>query len=147
MLPDYQSEKVQIFNFGISPNDQIYSHISYQAGTVDFYMEDLTTEKSTSFNENGKGDYDGSSADWIVERPTLGGHWLPYLADFGNVTFTNAYAAIGSDSYPISSWANLVSDVMQDIDGTLARPSSLISSTSFNVSFVQKGEYDYVTSP
>jgi len=70
-------------------------------------MTDTTAEQSFQYTVN----YASSqlSAEWIVERPAVN-EVISQLANFGNVTFTNCVASVGSVTGGISSfqWNEMV---------------------------------------
>lgn len=77
-----------ITNLTISPGDTLYTDISYttnNGGTFSWYLEDETTGQAIPVQKiTGVSPYyDGTEAEWIVERPTVNGS-LSSLGDFGS---------------------------------------------------------------
>ena len=78
-----------------------------------------------------------SSAEWIVEAPTVGGN-IAKLANFGSVTFTSASATINGVTGPIndSSWQSQAINIASS-RGSLEDTTSVLtdSGTSFVVTY------------
>ncbi len=98
----------------IQPGDSISASVRYMtsgphAGQFDLSIVDSTRHESFSTDvssaQNQSPQAQRSSAEWIVEAPTVGGSYAN-LANFGEVTFSNAYCTINNVSGPIdaSSW-------------------------------------------
>jgi Peptidase A4 family len=91
-----------------SPGDLVGVEVWYTttAPQGHAYIVNYTTQQSTSlgFNEPpGQATYAGNSAEWIVERPTVGGA-LPNLTNYVAAPFNVDYAYNGSSYfYPGSS--------------------------------------------
>lgn len=99
-------------NIAVSPGDLVYAQCSYDPSNQDayYFIENVTTGKYTNPNIQlpGSNDYSGASAEWITERPLLGGpNGTPsYLADYGTNTFeycdtlkNGVKTPLASDSY------------------------------------------------
>ena len=92
----------------ISPGDQMQAWIQFQNATANLWtinVTDTTTAKTFQINVT----YASSrlSAEWIVERPSIttrGGSQLTSLANFGNATFTDCAASVGSIAGSINSF-------------------------------------------
>ena len=109
-----QPEQI-ITGMTIKPGDSITASVQYiTSGTYagDFELsivdnsranDSFTTYESSSQTQSPLAQR--TSAEWIVEAPTVGGS-IAAVADFGSVTFTNASATINGVSGPInaSSW-------------------------------------------
>lgn len=125
-----------ITNLSIDPNDQLYVHISYNtsnSGTFRWYMENITTGYTTSGQKTGISSYyDGSTAEWITERPTEN-NALPSLADFGSIPFTNdtAVTSAGTSYYIGQATHESLTMIDSTTGDTLANPSGLSSDGSF----------------
>lgn len=132
-LPDQPTEQ-KVSNFPVSPGDQMYVHIEYAThvdgsgntvGNTTFYIENLTQSNYTYWvtsSVNAINDYDGSTAEWVDERPTVGGS-LPNLAKFGSVNWTNLYAATPSVSSKLGDWGR-DQIVMENGSTVLASPNA-----------------------
>jgi hypothetical protein len=89
-------DSVPIPTIDVSWGDNITASITLVNSDTDAWsvqISDLTTGQS--FQENFFYSSSRLSAEWIVERPTINNS-LSALANFGNVTFTNASATISS---------------------------------------------------
>lgn len=125
-----------ISSITVRPGDSMHVYVSYQTSTgqTDFYVADNTTGTSKSVLVTLDSNYyDGSSAEWIDERPTVNNSLVPLL-NYGSDPWTNAqtyntqgvWEPIGNNSY--------TSVVMQNNTGNydfLSEPSSLQTSSSF----------------
>jgi hypothetical protein len=93
----------------INPLDTIYSKTSFSYaganGTASFFLEDVTTGQSASFQKTGNNDavlyYNGQSADFVSESPDR--NFLPF-SEFAwvNSTWTDSAGtahAISDDPY------------------------------------------------
>jgi hypothetical protein len=99
-LPQQPTEQ-QLTNFPVNPGDEIFAEVwignagsgptlSGVFGVLAF--ENLTTSESTwVYTPVGTTVVGGSEAEWIMERPTVGGS-LPDLADYGSTRIFNAWA-------------------------------------------------------
>ena len=88
----YPSGQVRL-NIEIHPGDKISARVSVAGSTVTVSLTDKTTGQSVVKTLH-MSDPNTSSAEWIVEAPateTFGGNTQSLsLADFGNITVTNA---------------------------------------------------------
>ncbi len=125
----------------IKPGDSITASVQY-AGSNEFKLSisDTTTGKSFT-TEQSSSTAARSSAEWIVEAPTLvggGGSSQSALANFGTITFTNASATINGVTGPIndSAWQAVAINMVNSSGSLLDTTSALGSSgTSFTVTF------------
>ena len=146
----YPAPMVAIGSVAVSPGDVVTATISY----------DSATDKFTTYVESsGGGSYtktqavsgaDRSSAEWIVERPSLcfGGNCvLTTLSDFGNsslgVDYTGSngtnYARAGNTTGTIAEFSNAGISMVAGASGPLlAKPTALTADgTSFRVDFAR----------
>jgi hypothetical protein len=149
-------------NLAVHPGDHISGNVSVSGSTVTISLSDQTTGQSVT-KELHMSNPDTSSAEWIAEAPSSQSQFGDYqtlpLADFGKVTFTNAYATSGGHTGSISdsdwslqqvqlasangSWAGGGAGIAGGAAGFVAAPSgagaqpSALSSdgTSFSVSY------------
>ena len=108
----YPSNIVYITNMTISAGDSMTGSVAYVSTSNNFVlsMVDNTTGQSFSITlaaPNNPTDLttvagSRSSAEWVVEDPT--GNSLDPLANYGTVTFTNAYATIDGTTAQIDNW-------------------------------------------
>jgi hypothetical protein len=89
----------------IHPGDHISARVQVEGSQVTVGLSDTTTGQSVTKTLT-MNDPDTATAEWIAEAPseTTGGGGLQILplADFGNVTFTNASATAGGHTGSIS---------------------------------------------
>ena len=116
-----QPEQV-ISGFKIKPGDSITASVQY-TGSGNFALkitdttenESFTTTQNTNVTQSPTASQ--SSAEWIVEAPSVGGRQAS-LANFGTITFSNASATInpgsGAITGPIndSAWQNEAIDMI-----------------------------------
>lgn len=121
---------------GIVPVYGLYAHAGYRF-TVDiqrgaspyntFYMYDSYSNNSASFEDNQTA-FDGSTAEFIVERPyNTVGKYLYQLTNFSYVTWL--YAGFQNNgTLPIGSYPNHSITMQNASSATLASPDSLYNS-------------------
>ncbi len=138
---DGQPEQV-ISGFTIKPGDSITASVNY-TGSGNFVLsitdstrnETFTTTQNTNKTQSPTASQ--SSAEWIVEAPSVGGGQSS-LANFGTITFSNASATIDSVNGPIndSNWQNEAIDMITS-RGTLLDSTSALNSggTGFTVTY------------
>ena len=140
ILPDPEQ---RITNIAVYPGDKFYVHISWDSSrsSATFFIENVTRSQYSSFSTSftTSSDYDGSSAEWIVERPSVGGRISP-LARFGTVDFTSSYAGTPSSSLSLGDWGH--AKIIMSQNGTiLADPASLLSNLSFRATWKNYGSW------
>ena len=88
-------------SFTISPGDDVEVEVWYTTtspyGHAQWFNATTATATSVGFNPPSGTNYVGNSAEWVVERPTVGG----LLSDLANVndTFLDGYAYNGTTFY------------------------------------------------
>jgi len=124
----------------VSKGDFISASINLIDNESDLWLlqlTDLTTGESFSKTVN----YNSTclSAEWIVERPTLNGQ-ISYLSNFGDLTFTDAYANINSTVTPIGE-ASFSQVHLTDHQNTQLTKVSQINpdNRSFTVQYIAGG--------
>jgi hypothetical protein len=128
--------------FTIKPGDAITASVKYTgAGNFLLTISDSTEKEMSTFTENTTATQRPtalqSSAEWIVEAPTVGGRQAS-LANFGSITFTGASATISSTAGPIndSAWQNEAIDMVSSRGRLLDTTSALNSGgTGFTVTY------------
>lgn len=119
----------------VSAGDQIYVSVTYSGGDTTYYFENETTGQYHSYPESTPY-YDGSSADWIVEKP-YGEQYLPGFTPA--VPFTGAWSQDNQSIGDIGGLQNLQKQYMTSngsSTGTpLATPSNLNSDDGFTVTW------------
>jgi Peptidase A4 family len=128
------------FSVTVKPGDSILASVTYSSGQ---YTVSLSVNGGTAQTQSATvSAAQGSSAEWIVERPalcTVTSCRLTTLANFGSTGFSSASATIGGSSGTIS--ATGFSDVAITMVGgssgpVLAQPSPLSSGgASFSVAY------------
>jgi hypothetical protein len=92
---------VTISTISVSPEDRMTASISLvDSGTSTWSVEIEDNTTGQTFKNNFFYDSSRLSAEWIVERPTVG-RSLGALANFGSITFTNSSAEMNATSKPI----------------------------------------------
>jgi hypothetical protein len=97
LLPNFSSN---ITTMAISPGHLIFASIQLANAQTNEWVLNITDTNTTQSFQNTFTYPSGQlSADWVVERPTLGTGFrslITPLSDFGNVTFIDCTATIGS---------------------------------------------------
>ncbi|MCL6445729.1 MAG: hypothetical protein K6T83_20145 [Alicyclobacillus sp.] len=123
----------------VNSGDTLYVDMTYSKGVFNGYLEDETTGRVWRFSDSQPYVsiyYDGSTAEWIVERPSYSYGYNP-LADFGSVTFTSAGTNSASyGQHPIEDGTYTVSSEEMTSNGTssgtpLANASSMTTPSQF----------------
>jgi hypothetical protein len=98
----YPNNAVTISNFPVAPGDVISAEVSYASGSFTLQMTDRPQSGGApttfSVTKTAPGALE-SSAEWIMEAPSAR-NTLP-LANFGTISFTNAWATISGVTGPI----------------------------------------------
>jgi hypothetical protein len=134
--------------FQVAPGDKITASVTYQPATqrtsADFVLaiSDTTESETFSTTQSMARGYaaERSSAEWIVEAPSMGNRILP-LANFNTTSFSAASAMLGSTSGPIDNgWAgtslnsiNIISNsgaVIETTGKTTAAPNGALTDTT-----------------
>jgi len=138
---------------GISPGDHVSAKVTVSGSNVTVWLSDNTTGQSATKTLQ-MSDPDLSSAEWIAEAPSQcdgSGNCTPLpLADFGDVSFTNATATSNGHTGTISDldWSSVPVQLNGGSDGFVsyntsagAAPSGLSSDGSgFSVAYQGGGE-------
>jgi hypothetical protein len=133
LLPDYAIA----IPMTISQGDLISASINLIDNHTDLWLLQLT-DLTTGESFNKKVNYNSTrlSAEWIVERPTVNGQ-ISTLANFGDLTFKEAYVNIDSNIAPVG--ATSFSQIhMTDQQNTQLTTVSQISpdGTGFTVQYI-----------
>jgi hypothetical protein len=134
LLPE---DSVTITTVNVAPGDKITASITLtNPATNEWSMEISDLTKAQSFETIVKYDSSRLSAEWIVERPTVGNR-LGTLADFGTITFTNSHTIFNNTVGTIGSFPHIRTIMNNRQDIRLVTVSSLFSSgSSFSVSYL-----------
>jgi hypothetical protein len=150
--PDFAA--VFIPSFAVHPGDTISAEVSLVAGTSRSFLFQITDAPANggaleTFCTTQTMQYvtpQLASAEWIVENPNNGA--LP-LANFGQATFTGAWATIGGTTAPINGFQNVQAWNISSAQGNATtsnpplvsrtlgfnEPTGGVSSSSFTVTF------------
>lgn len=132
---------MQNANLAVSAGDNIHVYISFQAANniFSYYIANNTTGKSAAntVTLNTATQFDGTTAEWIVERcSTMSG--TPYnLGNYGTVTLKNCKATLNSSNtwYNLASLSNLYQVTMtsngSSSGNVLSVPGSIASKNQF----------------
>jgi len=141
----YPSPSVTISGFTVKPGDHIYVSVAYLGnGEFNITLIDYTEHETFSTTGSVSGAL-LSSAECILERPTVAGQ-LTALANFGTAYFGQdytgiqgtCYATISGSTKSFGSFNSVTEIVMVTNSGkVLAQPSSLSSDgSSFTVAYI-----------
>ena len=99
----YPSRSVTISTMTVKAGDSITGSVAY-VPAISFVLTIKDATESETFTKTLTATGAArSSAEWVVEAPSSNYGVLP-LANFGTVTFTNAYATINGTTDPIDYW-------------------------------------------
>jgi hypothetical protein len=134
------ADGVTISTMSVSAKDSMTASISLlDSGTNTWSIEidDITTGQT--FKNNFFYDSSRLSAEWIVERPTVG-RSLGTLANFGSITFTNSSAEMNATSQPIRSFPFVQTVMYNRQNKPLVTVSALnADGSSFNINYLNSG--------
>ncbi len=127
----YPAASVTISSVVVSPGDSVTVTVSYLAGNkFSVLLTDNTNGQSFTISDTINGAA-RSSAEWIVERPSIGGS-ITKLANFGTATFSECSPTGSGLSSPIS--ITMVNNRGQ----ILAQPSALTIASDGSYGFSVK---------
>ncbi len=124
-------------NMTVNPGDTMSASISLQNSASNTWLVIL---KNLSNGETYQNTFQyastRSSAEWIVERPTVNNFQYP-LADFGTITFTGCSATIGGRVGSITGFPHSVVNMRGRMGNDLVRVGDLSpDGASFGVTFI-----------
>lgn len=110
------------------------SFVRHVSGTTySFFLYNYSTGSSLGFNETGGSAFDGTTAEYIVERPTVNGS-LWNLTNLGTVQFVNT----SSNSNSAGSYANYQVTMWPSGGSPMETPGSIsVSTGQFSDTFDQ----------
>jgi hypothetical protein len=119
---DYYQVNIPVSAINVHPGDTISAEVSLVSGTTNKFLFQMTDTPAggggmQSFSTLQTMQYvipQRSTAAWIVENPNSGAQ---ALSNFGQVTFTGAWATVGSISGAINSFPNVVPLYMASTTG------------------------------
>jgi hypothetical protein len=129
----YPQAEVPITSLTIHPGDSISANVSFNAGQFTLHLVDNVTGQSYTTVQTGAG-AQRSSAEWIVEAPTVNGTIGP-LANFGSATFSAASATLNGVTGPINdaAWQNVAINMYTPQGATATTSEPAVS--SFTVTY------------
>jgi hypothetical protein len=124
-------------NMTVNAGDSITATLKLQNSATDTWQVDIRNlSNGQSFQKTVNYASTRSSAEWIVERPTVSNVQYP-LVDFGSVTFSACSATIGSRTASISGFPHSLLYLKGRMSNDLVSLSSLSSDgTSFTINFL-----------
>jgi hypothetical protein len=134
LLPN---DSVTITTINVSPGDEITASIDLADSNANEWTVEINdVTQGQEFRENFFYVSSRLSAEWVVERPTVGSH-ISTIANFGHVTFTNASARTDTSVGKINDFS-FSQVIMQDRQNRqLVTVSSLSSDgSSFTVNYL-----------
>lgn len=130
------STAVRIQSLHVEPGDKMTASLTLVQGNENLWLieiRDLT--KGESYNRTFRYSSSRLSAEWIVERPSIGGK-ITTLADFESVTFTECSATIDSTTGTINKFPGYKLLMYSD-EAQLVSVSSLSAGgSSFTVDYL-----------
>lgn len=135
----YPAGMVTFSGQSVAAGDSVAASVTYSSGT---YTVSLAVNGGTPNTASATvSAAQGSSAEWIVERPSLcnaNSCTVSTLANFGSTGFTSASATVSGSSGSISAASDSAITMVGGSRGpVLAQPSALDSTgSSFTVSYV-----------
>ena len=135
LLPD---KAVRLTDMSLSPGDLITASITlFDAATNKWSINIYDATKRQGFQQTFTYNSSQVSTEWIVESPTLNGQ-VSSLANFGTLTFKDAYAKIGENVGAIGNFSYSQIIMTNDLSLQLASVSPLSADgSSFNVTYLQ----------
>jgi hypothetical protein len=131
---------ITIYTINLSAGDEISASINLKDSNSSIWTVEITdVTKGQTFKQDFQYDSSRLSAEWIVERPTVGGR-LGTLADFGEVTFTNSAAKMSAAGQAIDRFPNK-EIVMYSLQGKALVSVSPLGSdgSTFTVTYLANG--------
>lgn len=137
-LGDSETITVTPVNLTVNAGDNIHVYVSFQRSNnlFSYYIANNTTGKSVSGSVtlDASTQYDGTSAEWIVERNLVDGS-LANLGNYGAITFTNCKATLNTSNtwHNLSSLSNLEKCTMRNgAQVVLSEPGGISSNNTFS---------------
>jgi hypothetical protein len=131
---------ITIYTISLSAGDEISASINLKDSNSSIWTVEITdVTKGQTFKQDFQYDSSRLSAEWIVERPTVGGRYGT-LADFGEVTFTNSTVNMSAAGQPIDRFPNK-QIIMYNLQGKALVSVSPLSSdgSTFTVTYLANG--------
>lgn len=138
---------VRIQSIDVEPGDEMTASVMLVQGSDNLWKVEITDlTKNQNYTRTFRYSASRLSAEWIVERPSIGGK-ITNLAEFGSVTFTECLAVIDNTTGTISSFPGYKLLMYSD-EAQLVSVSSLeAGGSSFTVDYLgTTGSQPHVTS-
>lgn len=129
-------------NLAVRAGDSIHVYISFQAANniFSYYIANNTTGQSVAntVSLTTAAQFDGTTAEWVVERCSSGSNSLYNLGNYGTMTLRNCKATLNSSNtwYNLSGLSNLYQVTMTNnglaSGRVLSRPGSVVSNNQFS---------------
>jgi len=134
LLPSFA---VELTSISVSPGDTIIAHIDLvNSATNQWSILIIDATTGQAFSRNVVYNSTRSSAEWIVERPTINKQ-ISNLADFGNLTFTDCHVDVNNVNCPIAKFEFLKIQATNSQNSQLTSVSDLSDEMSgFTVSYL-----------
>ena len=142
-VPDVNAGGQVTLNQTASPGDIVEAGVTYNGGVnYSMYLYDITNNKIYSASMNAPTGFspDGTTAEFIVERPTVEQYLLYYpanLPNFGRASFNYSSVGAGSNIQYLPHFSHVQMDMVLNSD-LLATPTPGIlgSSGNFPVNYI-----------
>jgi hypothetical protein len=124
----YPHNSEQEVSTDVHAGDSIYSSVTFVTNKATMHIVDETTDEGGIYTYTGSFSADGT-AEWIFERPTVGGYF-PHLTA-ASTTFTDAYAKYGTTTKALGSLPHYYTTMWNCTsasDTRLAYPGAITSS-------------------
>lgn len=129
-------------NLAVRAGDSIHVYISFQAANniFSYYIANNTTGQSVAntVSLTTAAQFDGTTAEWVVERCSSGSNSLYNLGNYGTMTLRNCKATLNSSNtwYNLSGLSNLYQVTMTSnalaSGRVLSKPGSVVSNNQFS---------------
>jgi hypothetical protein len=127
-----QEAEIPLPEMNVHPGDTLAVHVTFgtAGGSAAFHIVNKTRNIDRHYGQNFRGTYPDGHAEFIAERPTVGGA-LPALANFGKATFSGAQVAAAGHWYPVGTASHYYYSMVGYTGRTMAVPGA-ISSNGLN---------------
>ena len=134
LLPSFA---VHLNSMIVSPGDTMIASINLVNSDSNQWIIQISDETTgQTFSKNIFYNSTISSAEWIMERPTVNSQ-ISILANFGNITFTNCYVNINNVAGSIGKFQFSKIEMLNNKNAELSSVSALTAGgTSFTVSYL-----------
>lgn len=134
LLPN---DSVTIKELSVSPGDKITASIGLADSATDSWLMEINdVTKGQTFSKNVFYDSSRLSAEWIMERPTVGNS-VSTLSDFGSITFTDIRVTVNAAIGTASSFPHGKVTMSDRRGNALVSVSSLSNNgTTFTVTYL-----------